>query len=316
MKVFISLEPPNNEIAYGGGLFFVKNLKNYLINNGNTVVYNLDHNDIDIILIIDPRKGPYKKYDYLELIDYLKINPLTKIVYRVNECDIKRKPQSNLENVIHSCINISDNVIFVSEWLKNYYLNKYRIRNDNITDILPGCNQNIYNNKNNKIKDKNKIKLVTHHWSNNYNKGFKIYNELDKILIQYPQIEFTYIGNYIDSYIPKNIKLIKPLVGEELASIIKQNDIYLTASQYEPGGNHNIEGVSCGLPILYRTNGGSIKEQSEFIGEEYSDIHSLLEKIQKINDNYDYYLCNIDYDKFDSNRCSKEYEDYFKKIIK
>jgi hypothetical protein len=316
MKVFISLDPPSNNIAYGGGLFFVKNLRDFLIKNNHSVVYNIEHNDIDIILIIDPRNGPMKKYKYIDLLKYRLVNPNVKIVYRVNECDIKRYPQSNLEPMIIDCINKCDYVVFVSKWLKDYYCDKYNINKANITHILPGCNSDFFNPIN-RNKKRDKIKLVTHHWSNNYNKGFEIYNCLDKLLDleAYSNIEFTYIGNYIENYKPKNIKVIDPRIGDELARIIKQNNIYLTASQYEPGGNHNIEGVCCGLPILYRENGGSIKEQSIGIGEEYSDINNLLEKIELINTNYEDYVTNIDFDKFNSDRCSQDYLNFFQDIF-
>ena len=44
----------------GGGNLFLKNLKNYLIENNIEVVFNLDDKDIDLILFTDPRStfGP------------------------------------------------------------------------------------------------------------------------------------------------------------------------------------------------------------------------------------------------------------------
>ena len=43
--------------------------------------------------------------------------------------------------------------------------------------------------------------------------------------------------------------------GHELADTIKGNHLYLTASINEPSGNHHIEALQCGLPILYLESG-------------------------------------------------------------
>ena len=76
-----------------------------------------------------------------------------------------------------------------------------------------------YKNTNNlnieNIKSK-KIKIVTHHWSNNYLVHLHIYNELDKLLPSLKNIEVTFIGNYINNYKPKNIILKSPMCGENL----------------------------------------------------------------------------------------------------
>ena len=66
----------------------------------------------------------------------------------------------------------------------------------NSTAILNGCNTKDFFPINNIKFKNNKIRLITHHWSNNYLKGFHIYNKLDKLLNNRNDIEFTYIGNY------------------------------------------------------------------------------------------------------------------------
>ena len=35
---------------------------------------------------------------------------------------------------------------------------------------------------------------MTHHWGNDWNKGFKIYSELDELISEQKNFEFTYIG--------------------------------------------------------------------------------------------------------------------------
>ena len=45
---------------------------------------------------------------------------------------------------------------------------------------------------------------------------------------------------------------------------------------------HHIEGLSCGLPIVYCKGGGAIKEIINGCGEEFYDIRSLLIAIENI----------------------------------
>ena len=69
---------------------------------------------------------------------------------------------------------------------------------------------------------------MTHHHSDNYLKGFHIYNEIDKLLEYNKSFEFTFIGNYNKKYKPKNILLKEPCNGINLGNLLRENDLYLT----------------------------------------------------------------------------------------
>jgi hypothetical protein len=322
MKIMFNLKPPSG--SYGGGAFFVIDLERYFKKKGFEVTYELEDN-INLIFVIDPRFGDYKKYSFETLCFYNKQNPNCKLLYAVNECDIKRQVSINLEPIIVKAITKCDYVVFISEWLKEYYYNKYsqlRKKICNSKVIFNACNLEIFNpNKNktpinkrlqtNDINNNNqKIKIVTHHWSNNYFKGFYIYNQIDKLIGEderFKNIEFTYIGRYQDNYKVQNIKYLPPISGEELSNELKKHDIYLTASLYEPGGIHQLEGMAVGLPVLYRNNSGGIQESVLSAGEEFYDIDDMLIKLKKIIDNYDDYCNNINYDFISAKRFGKEY---------
>ena len=101
---------------------------------------------------------------------------------------------------------------------------------------------------------KSKLKIVTHHWGANWNKGFDIYSKLDNMLgsAEYKdRIEFNYIGNLHKNFTFKNSNHIEPMSGKDLADSIKNNHLYLTASINEPSGNHHIEGLQCGLQYCF-----------------------------------------------------------------
>lgn len=315
-KILFTMRPKNT--SSGGGVFFVRDLVHYFQEHNYIITYQFEK-DIDLIFIIDPRRNCTNHISIDTILNYKKYLPNVKLLYAVNECDIKREVSINLEPLIIKCILNCDFIVFISNWLKDYYFKKYdEVKEkfgNNFKVINNACDPKIFYQKDNKKINKNKIKIVTHHWSNNYFKGFEIYNKLDKILPSLKNIEFTYIGNYNKKYIPKNINYIPPTCNMDLSNEIRKHDIYLTASLYEPGGIHQLEGMSCGLPVLYRRNGGGIKESVKNAGEEFNDIKDMLEKLNKIINNYETYTKNIDYEFLSSKRFGREYFEVIKILI-
>lgn len=120
--IFFSLQPPSG--SYGGGSFFVKDLANYFSDKDYEITFELKPN-IDLIFIIDPRQGSYKKYSLDHFLQYKQNFPNTKMLYAVNECDIKRQISINIEPLIVKCILNCDLIVFISNWIKDYYFKKY-----------------------------------------------------------------------------------------------------------------------------------------------------------------------------------------------
>ena len=65
---------------------------------------------------------------------------------------------------------------------------------------MSGSDKNIFNSKNlNKWNSSKKLKIVTHHWGSNWNKGFDVYKKLDDLLVDDywgKLIDFKYIEIY------------------------------------------------------------------------------------------------------------------------
>ena len=66
---------------------------------------------------------------------------------------------------------------------------------------MAGADKKIFNNVNIMPWEKaEKLRIVTHHWGANWNKGFDIYQYLDNLLddpLWNEKIVFTYIGNLL-----------------------------------------------------------------------------------------------------------------------
>ena len=70
------------------------------------------------------------------------------------------------------------------------------------------------------------------------------------ILIGIIELNFHILAIYQKTFEFKNSIHIPPLSGVKLASKLKENHLYITASKNEPSGNHHIEAAQCSLPIL------------------------------------------------------------------
>jgi len=270
MKILLNRKPVTG--PWGGGNLFVSNFCNYFNSEHSQVVHSLN-NDIDVIFMQDPRPGD-TGISINEIINYKNHFPNTKIVHRVNECDA-RKNTKHVDDMLRECSKYTDLTIFVSNWMKEYHLSRGWY--SKISKVLiNGINKEFYV-KNNKIDNK-KINIVTHHWSNNYLKGFDIYDKLDDFVKDNKEYTFTYIGRERGTF--KNTIIVKPLYGKELGNELSKYDVYISASRNDPGPNHILESLRCNIPTYVHTEGGGCVE---FAGTDYSysnfnELTTILKK--------------------------------------
>jgi len=257
---------------WGGGNLFVKAFIKEMSSLKHHIIHNLEA-DIDCVFIQDPR------YDELgisinEIINYKRnYKPNICIVQRINECDA-RKGTQDVDDILRECSNYLDHTFFVSDWMKDYHIQRGWNCKSNST-LLNGVDEFFVPRA--KIKN-GKINIVTHHWSNNYMKGFDIYDKIDEEVGKRNDITFTYIGRERGSF--KNTRVIEPLYGEVLANELGKYDVYVSASKFDPGPNHVLEALACQIPTYAHVNGGGTVE---FVGKNhtYSDWNDLLNIINK-----------------------------------
>ena len=293
MKISIGAEIKKG--PFGGGNSFVKNLTETLEINGHSVVHNLKDTDIDIALLINPlitsETSTFSNFD----IDFYQkfVNPNLISVQRINECDERKQTNYVNKQIIKHNKNIDFN-FFVSDWIRgvfegtNLHKKPYKV-------IMGGPDNQIINNKDLiKLSHNEKIKIVTHHWSSNYLKGFDIYKQLDELLQTNEwasKLEFTYIGNLSEDISFKKTRLISALSGNELANELKNHHIYITASRNEPSGNHHMEAAMIGLPLLY-IKSGAIPEYCNGFGVEFNESN-FVESLKVIINDHSKYANNL-----------------------
>ena len=280
MKIYINRQPVVG--PWGGGNKTLSALCEEL-SKDNTVVYDLEPN-IDKIVCFDPR--PNKKgVWYQHFLNYKHVYPNTKIVQRVGDVGTHSKPE--LTNLVKQSVQHSNHIIFPSIWAKDYI--KYDKQN---YDVVENAAKEIFFENKRRFTglDFNKeIKLVTHHWSDNPKKGFRVYEKIGNMIQSQPGINMslTYIGRYNKNFSNDGVNLIDPIDANELSKKLPQYDVYITASLEEAGANHVLEAMACGLPILYRVGGGSINEYCNDYGLEYTDekiedMMSLLKNLDNL----------------------------------
>jgi hypothetical protein len=306
------------EGPWGGGNLFAINLSEYLLSNGDQVIYDLSDPDIDLILLTDPRNRSESSstFNHIEIEKYLKyVNPNAVVVQRINECD-ERKNTKNINEFYLAASDISDHVIFVSEWLRNIYV-QIGMDKEKTSVVYAGASSEIFNEKGKvTLTNKSKVKLVTHHWSSHVNKGFKIYKYIDNLLEDKnwsEKLDFTYIGNLSEEYPLLNSNTISPLSGIELAAEIKKHHIYITGSINEPSGNHHIEASQCGLPIMYIDSGGIPEYCSEY-GVSFTE-DTFKEKLNFILENMDVLEGKINNYPHNSEKMCSEFYSLFNELI-
>lgn len=137
---------------------------------------------------------------------------------------------------------------------------------------------------------KRKTRLIAASWSDNPRKGASVYAWLDEHL-DWERFEFTFVGRSPVKF--KNIRMVAPVPSIELAQILRQQDLYITASQDDPCSNSLLEALSCGNPAVYLKSGGhpEIVKQAGLGFDSAEEIPTLLEQLAA---EYETYQCRIE----------------------
>lgn len=247
------------EGPWGGGNQFALSLSDHLRRQGHEVGHALDRADLDLILLTEPRRSSASSaFTDTDVWSYLsRVNKRALVVHRINECD-ERKNTHWVNHRLAVANRCADHTVFISRWLRDLFKSHaYPIAESSV--ILNGADRNAFHPTGGPgWNPAEKLRVVTHHWSNHPNKGFDVYRRFDELLGQ-PEygaaFAFTYIGRVPERLTFRHATLEPPLSGPRLGEALSRHHVYLTASLNEPAGMHHVEGALCGLPLLYRPSG-------------------------------------------------------------
>ncbi|MCR4313751.1 MAG: hypothetical protein NUV84_00700 [Candidatus Uhrbacteria bacterium] len=279
------------EGAFGGGNQFGKLLTRFLRQHGHDVFFDLAQPALDLVLMTDPRTSLQSvAFGPIQIMRYVHdINPSVLLVHRINECD-ERKGTKTLNRFLSTANDIMDHTIFISSWLEQLHVKQHPFTKSRSV-ILNGADRSIFSYQKHRLPSDRKIRLVTHHWSGNWNKGWDVYTHLDHLLATTKlgeRLTFTYIGNVPARASLQAIQVIPPKSGSELARELHQHDLYITASLHEPAGMHHIEAALCGLPLLYRVS-GALPEYCHGYGVPFENSSDVERSLETLIADYDQY---------------------------
>ena len=304
---------------FGGGNQLNRALAEHFINLGHKVEFDLISKDLDLIILADPRTTLRSiSYGDKEILKYLIFsNPRALVLQVIHECD-ERKGTTGLNKRLWWANNIADHTVFISDWQHKIFNEKKLVFNNDLV-IRNGSDETTFSWDGKPRWDGiSPLKLVTHHWSNNWMKGFDIYQKLDQMIKSERwknKIEFTYIGNIPKDFEFINSKRLEPLSGEKLAKELSHNHIYVTGSINEPAGLHHIEGALSGLPILYRES-GALPEYCNGFGESFKGVDDFESALEQIIKNYHFLNEKLIKYPYSFKKMCIEYEDLINNMIK
>ncbi len=140
-----------------------------------------------------------------------------------------------------------------------------------------------------------KVKLISTSWSNNPRKGGPLYKWIENNL-DWSQFEYTFVGNVSEKF--QQIKHVPPVPSEQLAGLLRNHDIYITASKNDPCSNALIEALSCGLPAIYYEDGGH-PELVKAGGLAFRTEEEILPQLDNMVENYETFQNLISVSKLD-----------------
>ncbi len=268
------------EGPWGGGNQFLKALRGLLRQRG---VYADIPSGAQAIL--------FNSHHYLDTLLQAKRNYPGKIfLHRVDgPVSYVRGRDKAVDRVIFRFNSlIADGTVFQSNWSRKMNGEVGIKEAPYETTIINAPDPEIFNRQD-KLRPSGKMKLIATSWSGNIRRGFDTYEYLDSHL-DFNRYEMTFVGNSPVKF--RNIRHIPPLPSRELAAILKEHDIFITASSNDPCSNSLIEAMHCGLPAVARNDGG----HPEIIGEGgvlFNDEADIIEAIEKISGTYDHYQQSI-----------------------
>jgi hypothetical protein len=272
MRVYLNRAPVNG--PWGGGNLFVSAFHKRAGKLCDFVLDQTGMTPIDVILLASLDNDGYGISVDQAVMYKMYAKPDCQVILRVNENDA-RKDTDYMDDLLVRVSEHLDGTVFVSEWLRDYFMEKgWACKNNTV--IINGVAGDVFAPQ--RKLNNGKLNIVAHHWSDNRMKGADIYEEIDRFVGEHPDTHaFTYIGRHQCDF--QHTRVVKPLAGKALGEELGKHDLYVSASRFDPGPNHILEALSCGLPTYVHKDGGGC---CEFAGwshtyDDWEHLKAILE---------------------------------------
>lgn len=215
--------------------------------------------------------------------------PKVRFVHRINgPISGYRGTDVQIDKLIHSlAYRVADGVIFQSEYSRtgnlalgmNPTLPCTVIHNAARPEFRPPLQR----------ATQQRMRLIAASWSPNPNKGFDVYDYLDRNL-DFDRYSMTFVGNTPFAF--KNIRHVPPQKSDGMIRLLQEHDIFVTASRNESCSNAILESMATGMPVVALRSGSN----AEIVGHAgclFNEKSEVLDAIDSVAENYDNYRSMI-----------------------
>ncbi len=221
--------------SFGGGNQWAQQMVHALAAHGYAVRFDL-RGRVDCILAMDhPTAKARYTFGIDDIREYKKRNPKTPCIFRVNDGD-KTRGTNVFDRMFESDNQWVDFTIFISGWIRDYHAERWFDLQKPNAVVYNGADPAIFHPFGGSTYTASEpLRLVTHHWSDNWNKGFETYRDIDRLIDdnQLPGTELWIIGRWPKEIVWRSAKTISSAHGA-LANLLRQGDVYVTASKFGP----------------------------------------------------------------------------------
>jgi len=270
MRIAVNMKPVSG--PWGGGNQFVTQLVRHLRVRGHRVSFRL-WPWTQRILLVAPRPFQHVTFGTDEIRRFKARHPSARCIHRINQTNLGRG-STTVDGVFQQANEVADLTVFVSEWVRDYFVSRWFDPGRSHIVIHNGADPLMFHPaKEAWALGDETWRIVTHHWSDNWNKGFAVYQEVDRLIAdgRLPGFALTVIGRWPAGLTWRAAATIPPLRAAEVAVQLRRHHLYLTAAVAEAGAMHSIEAAQCGLPLIFHEDGGSIPEQAREYGVGFRD---------------------------------------------
>jgi glycosyltransferase involved in cell wall biosynthesis len=269
LRIAINVKPVAG--PWGGGNQFSVQLEEHLRARGHRVSYRL-WPWTERILLVAPRPFQNVTFDVDDIRRFKVRHPSVTCVHRINQTNLGRGSTS-VDDLFKTANEVADATVFISAWVRDYFAARWFSLDRPHTVIHNGADPLVFHPSPVAWNQREPCRVVTHHWSDNRNKGFAVYQEVDRLIAdgELPGFDLTVIGRWPKDIAWRSAKTLSAMAPRELGEQLRQYHLYLTAAVAEAGGMHHIEGAQCGLPLVYHEDGGGVVELGRQYGVGFRD---------------------------------------------
>jgi len=270
---------------YGGANQWARQMTLSLRRSGYRVVHNL-RSDVDLVMGTHLGLSGKLAFEWEDVARAKARNPRLRVLQRINDNDI-RKGTGEMDLTLAAANNVADHTVFVSAWLRDHHASRWFDRTKAHTVIEPGADPAVFHPIGNRAwKPGRPFRFVTHHWSDNMSKGFDVYAAMDEAIASGSAagFEMWVVGRRPADINWRSAKTFDACAGVKLADLLRQCHAYVSASRHEPGAMHPVEGIQCGLPLLYHADSGGTVALGEKFGVLLGD--DPAESMRELRDAY------------------------------